>query len=102
MDVEFIRQKIQQRAYVIDPQHILILDKYGVTPEDIEQVLLTGEIIESFPHNLFLGFLSDGMPLHVACSHWAQKDLIYIHTVYIPDERWEPDYRTRRKGWKER
>ena len=102
MDIEFIRQKIRQRAYIIDPQHILMLNKYDVTPDDIEQAVLTGEIIESYPHDLILGFLADRTPLHVACSYWAPKDLIYIHTIYIPDERWEPDYRTRRKGWKER
>ncbi len=36
MDIEFIRRKIRQRAYVVDPQHVLLLNKYGVTPDDDE------------------------------------------------------------------
>lgn len=102
MDIAFIRAKVVRREYVIDPDHVLVMYKYGVTPVDIEQVILTGEIIETYPGDLILGFLPDGTPLHVACSHWAEEDLIYIHTVYIPDERWEKDYRTRKRHRKKR
>ena len=97
MDIEFIRQKFQERAYVIDSQHVLLLDKHGITPADMERAILAGEIIEVYPHNLILGFLSDGTPLHIACSYWAAAGLIYVHNVYVPDERWEPNYRTRRR-----
>lgn len=71
MDIEFIRRKIRQRAYVVDPQHVLLLNKYGVTPDDMERAILTGEIIETYPHDLILGLLPDSTPLHVACSYWA-------------------------------
>jgi hypothetical protein len=80
----------------------LLLNKYGVTPDDMEQAILTGEIIETDSHDLILGVLPDSTPLHVACSYWAAREAIYIHTVYIPDERWKPDYRTRRKDWKKK
>ncbi len=29
-------------------------------------------------------------------------EVVYIQTVDIPDERWEPDDRTRRKDWKKK
>ena len=97
MDIEFIRAKIRRREYVIDPDHLLVLRKYGVTARDVEHVILTGEIIETYPGDLILGYIADGVPLHVACSYWAEEDVVYVHTVYIPDDRWEPDFRTRRR-----
>lgn len=97
MDIEFIRTKARRKEYVIDPDHLVMLRKYGITIHDIEQTILTGEIIETYPGDLILGFFGEGIPLHVACGYWTEKDLLYIHTVYIPDDRWEPDFRTRKK-----
>ncbi len=97
LDIAFIRAKIRHKKYIIDPQHVLQLHKYGVNMPAMEQVILTGTIIETHPHNLILGFAND-LPIHVACSYWAEEDTIYIHTVYIPDDRWMPDYKTRK--WK--
>jgi len=102
VELEFIKRKIARREYVIDPDHIMVMHKYGITPADIEQAILSGEIIETYPGDLVLGFLSDGIPLHVACSYWEEADLIYIRTVCIPDDRWEPDFRTRKKRKKRR
>lgn len=97
MEIELIRTKVRRKEYVIDPDHLVMLRKYGITIHDIEQAILTGEIIETHPGDLILGFFGEEIPLHVACSYWAEKDLLYIHTVYIPDDRWEPDFRTRKK-----
>jgi hypothetical protein len=93
MEIEFIRTKLRCKEYVIDADHLVMLRKYGITIHDIEQAILTGEIIETYPGDLILGEI----PLHIACSYWAEKELLYIRTVYIPDDRWEPDFRTRKK-----
>jgi hypothetical protein len=102
MELDFIRAKFKRREYVIDPEHILMLNKYGVSAADMERAIASSEIIETFPHTLLLGFTSNGQPLHVACSYWSAQDVIYVRTVYIPDDRWEPDWRTRKKDWKKR
>jgi len=98
VDIEFIRAKVRRREYVIDPDHLVMLRKYGVTIHEIEHTIFTGEIIETYPGDLILGYIAAGVPLHVACSYWREEDVIYIHTVDIPDERWEPDFRTRRRA----
>ena len=97
MEIKFIRTKVHRKEYVIDADHLVMLRKYGITIHDIEQAILTGEIIETYPGDLILGFIGEEIPLHVACSYWAEKELLYIRTVYIPDDRWEPDSRTRKK-----
>jgi len=87
MDIEFIREKIRRKEYVIDPDHLFILRKRSINIRDIEHVILTGEIIETWPGDLTLGFIGDNIPLHVACSYWAEEKVTYIHTAYIPDSR---------------
>ncbi|MBL7064975.1 MAG: DUF4258 domain-containing protein [Anaerolineae bacterium] len=97
MDIEFIREKIRRKEYVIDPDHLLVLRKRGISIRNIEYAILTGEIIETYPSDLILGFIGNNTPLHVACSYWAEERMIYIHTAYIPDARWKSDFRTRRR-----
>jgi hypothetical protein len=70
---------------------------------DIEQVLLTGEIIEQnadaspYPTCLVLGWLPSGDPLHVVCSRGNIEPALRIVTVYEPDDAlWKSDYKTRK------
>jgi len=59
MEIDFIRTKVRRKEYVIDADHLVMLRKYGITIHDIEQAILTGEIIETYPGDLILGFIGE-------------------------------------------
>src|ERR1700681_4510960 len=64
-----------------------------ITPEEVERVVLGGEIIEDYPTDprghscLLLGFGDKALPVHVVCS--PNDDYLAIITAYRPDpELW--------------
>ena len=74
----------------------------SISREDIYQVLLNGEMIESYPNDepfpsfLILGFV-DKRPIHVVVAYNKYDDFISIITTYEPDsEIFTSDYKTRR------
>ena len=73
----------------------------SVKRDDIEQVLLTGEVIEDYPEHhygqacLVMGKTRIGRVLHILCS---LSEELKIVTVYEPDpQKWVEDLKTRRK-----
>jgi hypothetical protein len=73
-----------------------------ISPNETEDVILSGEIIESYtddkygPTCLIYGKTEKGRILHVHCS----IDPVWIITAYDPTlnpEEWEADYKRRRK-----
>ena len=70
----------------------------NVSTEDIEQVILYGEIIEEYaddepcPSALFLGSVG-GTPYHVVLAQC--KDHVRVVTVYCPEKDKWIDYRIR-------
>ncbi len=74
----------------------------GISVEDVEAVLESGEAIESYPEDqpypsrLLLGW-RNARPLHVvAAENWSQNKIIII-TAYQPDPvQWEPGFRRRK------
>ncbi|MDE6724881.1 MAG: DUF4258 domain-containing protein [Ruminiclostridium sp.] len=69
---------------------------------DIYAGIENGEIIEQYPNDkyypscLILYFRMNGKPVHFVCGMGDNR--IYIITAYNPDlERWESDYKTRKK-----
>ena len=94
----------QIRALLRDGQHFFCAHalteakKDGVSPEDVVHVILTGEVIETYPERqrlLIYGVMMNGLPLHVVCDTSA-GDLVIIPTVYIPDDSLWVGYRRRR------
>lgn len=80
----------------------------GVYPADVQRVLATGTVIETYPDDLplpsylVLGWVDSEReqraPVHVVAADDDEHATTHVITVYKPDlERWEPDYRTRRK-----
>lgn len=73
----------------------------NIPREEILGCLLSGEIIEEYPNDLpFPSFLVLGYyqerPLHVVCS--IGQGRLWIITVYRPTlDRWESNFRTRRR-----
>jgi hypothetical protein len=72
-----------------------------ITPAEVEDILITGEVIENYPEDprgpscLLLGKGEGGRWLHVVCS--PKDDYLAIITAYVPDpEQWSADFRRRR------
>ncbi|HEX4961355.1 MAG TPA: DUF4258 domain-containing protein [Thermoanaerobaculia bacterium] len=71
-----------------------------ITPEEVETVVLGGEMIEDYPTDprghscLLLGFCAKALPVHVVCS--PKDDYVAIITAYRPDpELWSGDFKRR-------
>ena len=73
-----------------------------ITVDEVRSVIYHGEIIEDYPEDkrghsfLMFGIPNSKRSVHVVC---APKDkYLAIITAYIPSlEKWEKDYKTRRK-----
>jgi hypothetical protein len=72
-----------------------------ITPQEVERVVLTGELVEDYPHDsrghscLLLGLGESGRKIHVVCS--PKEDYLAVITAYLPQpDQWSPDYRRRR------
>jgi len=93
IDAKTIRAKVRQNEFSFTGHAIIEGRKEGVTPRDVRQVLLTGEIIEEYPERqrcLVSGYTREGIPVHVTCEYrdWLEdehKDLVVI-TVYVPSK----------------
>ena len=73
-----------------------------ISPNEIEDVIFSGEIIENYPQDkygpscLVSGITKTGSVLHVQCS----IDPVWIITAYDPTlnpEEWEGDFKRRRR-----
>jgi len=90
VDFETIRAKVKAGDYEISLHASERMRQRGLTFDDLEQVIIYGEIIERdyqakpFPKCIFLGYDSlKGEAWHVVCSLTPQSRIV---TVYFPDE----------------
>jgi len=87
MDLEDIKAKIRAEEYVYTSHGDLERKADSLTLAQVEEALLTGEILESYPDTgrgescLVVGF-SGEQPIHVVCGWLREK--VAIITVYIP------------------
>ena len=72
--------------------------------DEVLQALDTGEIIEEYtedqpyPSSLIMGRTSTGRPLHIVAALVPAEEQLIIITTYQPDpDRWEPDFRRRKR-----
>jgi len=72
----------------------------NISPKEIENVILFGEVIEDYPEDkygpscLICGITEEGRILHVQCS----IDPVWIITAYDPTldpEEWDKDFKRR-------
>jgi len=73
-----------------------------ITIAEVRHVVFKGEIIEDYPedkrgHSCLMFAVPEGKrPVHVVCS--PKEEYLAIITTYIPSlEKWESDFKTRRK-----
>lgn len=95
---EAARRKIIYTEHAIDRMNA---ETEMITPEEVRQVILEGEIIEDYPDDvrghscLMFSFTRSGHPVHVVCA--PKEQYLGIITVYIPCEaKWEKDFRARK------
>lgn len=101
VDFEQVRKAMRSGDYEISQHAFEPMRKRGITIDDLEEVILHGEIIERdqraqpYPKCIFWGFTTlKGESIHVVCSITPQSRIV---TVYFPDEdTWARD-RIRRR-----
>lgn len=101
--IETIRKAASRRF--LFTQHAL--DEMNAEAElistwEVRYVIFNGEIIEEYPEDkrgqsyLMLGKPATGRTIHVVCA--PKDDYLAIITAYVPSlERWDEDFRVRRK-----
>ena len=106
MDLQSIRERVQNGSYLVKNHAILHAQKEGFQVKNMAEGVLNGRIIETYPDDgrvLICGrstlFENIVVYLHVMCEY---TDPLYIEfvTAYIPDEnQWQfpPFERIRRK-----
>lgn len=94
----FIRAEVKRQNYEISVHADQERFAEGLTLSQVEQVLLSCEIIERYPDDprgescLVVGFISPRIPLHVVCGKNRSGHLMLI-TVYIPAmPKWRDPY----------
>ncbi len=96
VDFEQVRKAVRAGDYELSLHAFQRMRSRGITIDDLEAVILDGEIIERdpeaqpFPKCIFWGFtVMKGESLHVVCSLAPHSRIV---TVYFPDEdKWARD-----------
>ena len=104
LQIETLRQLAEDSDHVIITQHSAtrLLERH-IRYEDVLTAIATGEIIEQYPDDyphpscLILGVTIAEKRLHVVCG--TDMGYLWIITAYYPSiEKWESDFKTRRKS----
>jgi len=104
VNIEFVQRCIDSKDFYITYHAFLMMSEREIERSKMLKVLHKGEVIERnpkskpYPSFLVLGWLKTGDPLHIKCSHSTVGKRLRIVTVYEPsDEKWEKDYKTRKR-----
>lgn len=99
--IENIRKRVEVGDYRITIHAFERCVERSISPEEIKDVILSGEIIEDYmkdkygPSCLIYGITEAKRILHVHCS----IDSVWIITAYDPTlnpDRWDKDFKRRR------
>lgn len=101
MDISFIREKIGKQEYDLSSHAHRERQEEQITIPEIEQTLLTGDIIEKYPSDsrggsCLVAAKVENKPLHVVCG--KRDSRLLIVTVYRPKP---PTWRSYRKRTRE-
>lgn len=99
-DYDALKAAFRDNAYILTAHASDRAAKRRVRSPEIEQAILSGEVIEDYPDDkygpscLILGYTEAKRPLHIQVSYPPKVKVI---TVYEPsDDDWEADLRTRK------
>lgn len=101
--IDIIRQFAQRKViYTLHALDEMNAEDELITTDEARTVIFKGEIIEDYPEDkrghscLMFGMSEKTRPVHVVCA--PKDEYLAIITAYIPSlEKWETDFRTRRK-----
>ncbi|OGY22758.1 MAG: hypothetical protein A2172_05310 [Candidatus Woykebacteria bacterium RBG_13_40_15] len=105
MELEEVRSKIRRGEYDLSEHAHAERQAEHITIKELEETVLSGEIIESYPKDprgegVLLGAKLKTRSLHVVCG--KRDDRILIVTVYEPKPPKWIDYKTRSREVKSR
>ena len=102
LEIDKIRKLILDRKIRWTNHSIIRLLQRNITQEDIENAIMTGEIIEQYddsypyPSCLIYGINLEGKIIHIVCG--SNDTELWIITAYYPDNsEWESDLKTRKE-----
>jgi len=98
VDIKTVRRLCQVDAVRWTNHVAQRLIKRDISPDEVMEVLLCGDIIEHYPYPscLLYAMVHNGRPLHVVCSVGAGQ--IFVITAYEPDkDRWDETFTRRKK-----
>ena len=90
MDLNWIKSKVEKGEYELSGHAEEERQADKILIEEIENVLLNGEIVEDYPNDprgtscLLLGFGNESCPIHIVCGKTKKKEDLRIITVYVP------------------
>ena len=99
--IDSIRERVKEGNYRLTVHALERCLERDISPGEIKDVILSGEIIENYPDDkygpscLIWGITEEGKILHVQCS----VDPIWIITAYDPtlkQKEWDKDFKKRR------
>lgn len=99
--IENIKKRLGEREYRFTFHAIERCIGRDISPEEVKEVVLSGEVIEDYPKDkygpscLVYGKTQEGRILHVQCS----IDPVWIITAYDPTlkpDEWDNSFKKRR------
>ena len=100
--IDWIKNQVRKGNYQLKVHAIERASLRGIDPLDVNEALLNGRIIETYPSDargescLVYGTNNNGKNIHVVCG--IAYDTLWIITVYEPDpEEWIDAVERRRK-----
>lgn len=103
MDLQRVRDLLSSRGIELDlslPHALTEARKDGLTTEDLEAAVMSGEVVEDYGERILLLHTVTGyrIPSHLVLEFIPGDETATIVTAYIPDqERWEADWKTRKR-----
>lgn len=100
--IENIRKQVKSDKHRLTIHVLERCMERGISPQEIREAILSGEIIEDYPHDkygpscLIFGVTKKHRILHVQCSIFP----VWIVTAYDPTlnpERWDKHFKRRIK-----
>jgi Domain of unknown function (DUF4258) len=99
--IDQLRQKISRGQVEYSLHAVRQMVERNITPEEIAQTVLAGEVIEDYPDDkygpscLVSGKAKSGRVLHVQCTH-PSRPLVKVVTAYEPDPaEWDKTFKHR-------
>ena len=102
LEIDNVKQMVKDKKIRWTNHVIVRLFQRSISQEDIENALLSGEIIEEYekdypyPSCLVYGINLNNEVLHIVCG--LNEVELWIITAYYPDYiKWEQDLKTRKE-----